>query len=100
MKLSFSSGSFLQKLSYGREVSPARDWFYLLVAATLLIALSIGWNVWLLRSVEEGGTIGDESVSAESFDSAPIESVRAVFEERRAEQLRYRQEYRFVDPSL
>jgi len=25
--------------------------------------------------------------------------VRAVFEERRAEELRYRQEYRFVDPS-
>jgi hypothetical protein len=67
---------------------------------TVLVALSIGWNLWLLRSVEKGGTIGDENATVESFDEAPIESVRAVFEERRAEQLRYRQEYRFVDPSL
>lgn len=90
----------LQKFSYGDRVHPARDWFRLLVVMTLLIAVSIGWNIWLLRSVEKGGTIGDETVEVESFDAAPIESVRAVFEERRAEQLRYRQEYRFVDPPL
>jgi len=100
MKTSLNLGPFLQKFSYGNQVHPARDWFYLLMAMTLLIAVSIGWNVWLLRSVEQGGTIGDENVQIESFDEAPIESVRAVFEERRNEQLRYRQEYRFVDPSL
>ena len=79
---------------------PARDWFYMLLIASLLIAASIAWNIWLLRSVEAGGTIGDESVEVESFDESPIESVRALFRAREAEQLRYRQEYRFVDPSL
>jgi len=100
MKPSFDFAPLLKKISYGDQVHPARDWFRLLMAMTVLIAVSIGWNVWLLRSVEEGGTIGDESATIESFDEAPIESVRAVFEGRRSEQLRYRQEYRFVDPSL
>ena len=72
----------------------------MLLVATLLIALSVGWNLWLLRNVEKGGIIGDENIEVDSFDEAPIESVRTVFEEREAEQLRYRQEYRFVDPSL
>lgn len=100
MKTSLNLGPLLKKFSYGDQVHPSRDWFRLLMAMTILIAISIGWNVWLLRSVEHGGTIGDETVTIESFDEAPIESVRAVFEERRSEQLQYRQEYRFVDPSL
>ncbi|MDP3402503.1 MAG: hypothetical protein Q8S35_00915 [bacterium] len=100
MKTSLNLAPILKKFSYGNYVHPARDWFYLLVAMTVLVALSIGWNLWLLKSVEKGGIIGDENAVVESFDEAPIESVRAVFEERRAEQLRYRQEYRFVDPSL
>lgn len=99
MKTSFNLAPLLKKFSYGSRVHPARDWFYLLLAMTLLVAFSIGWNIWLLKSVEKGGTIGDESTTVESFDEAPIESVRAVFEERRTEQLQYRQEYRFVDPS-
>lgn len=99
MKISLNLGPILKKFSYGSHVHPARDWFYLLVVMTVLVAFSIGWNLWLLRSVENGETIGDENTAIESFDEAPIESVRAVFEQRRTEQLRYRQEYRFVDPS-
>lgn len=100
MKISLNLGLVLKKFSYGSHVHPARDWLYLLVAMTLFVALSIGWNLWLLRSVEKGQIIGDENTAIESFDETPIESVRAVFEQRRTEQLRYRQEYRFVDPSL
>lgn len=100
MKTSLSFGPLLKKFSYGTRTHPARDWFYILLAATILIALSIAWNIWLLRSVEGGGTIGDETVEVESFDESPIESVRALFKAREEEQLRYRQEYRFVDPSL
>ena len=100
MKPSLDLAPLLRRFSYGNHVRPARDWFYMLLAATLLIALSVGWNLWLLRNVEKGGIIGDENIEVDSFDEAPIESVRTVFEEREAEQLRYRQEYRFVDPSL
>ena len=100
MKSSLSFGPLLKRFSYGTRIHPARDWFYVLLAASLFIALSIAWNIWLLRSVEAGGTIGDESVEVESFDESGVESVRALFKERETEQLRYRQEYRFVDPSL
>lgn len=100
MKTSLSFGPLVKRFSYGTRLHPARDWFYVLLAATILIACSIAWNIWLLRSVEAGGTIGDEVVEVESFDESPIESVRALFESRKEEQMRYRQEYRFVDPSL
>lgn len=100
MKTALSFGPLLKRFSYGTRLHPTRDWFYILLAASILVALSIGWNIWLLRSVEAGGTIGDETLEVESFDNSSIESVRALFEARENEQLRYRQEYRFVDPSL
>lgn len=100
MKPSFSLNALHKKFSYGTHTEPARDWFYVLLAASVLVALSIAWNIWLLRSVEAGGTIGDESAVVESFDESSIESVRTLFRAREEEQLRYRQEYRFVDPSL
>lgn len=100
MKKALSLAPLLKRFSYGTRIHPTRDWFYMLLIAVMLVALSIGWNTWLLRSVEAGGTIGDETIEVESFDDSPIESVRALFEAREQEQLRYRQEYRFVDPSL
>lgn len=99
MKLSLDLKTVGKKLSYGDRIQPQRDWFIVLSLATFLIVLSIGWNLWLLRSVEQGRTIGNEQVST-AFDAKPIESVRAVFEARRLEELKYRQQYRFVDPSL
>jgi len=78
---------------------PARDWFMLLAAALILVLASVVWNVWLLTKVERGETIGTQA-PVQGFEAAPIDSVRAIFEKRKAEELRYRQEYRFVDPSL
>lgn len=98
MKKSLNIGPLLKRFSYGTRMHPARDWFYLLCAATVLVAVSIAWNVWLLRSVQQGGTIGNET-APEAFDASSIESVRAVFEARKDEEWKYRQEYRFVDPS-
>jgi len=98
MKLSFNAGAFVKRFSYGNQVHPSRDWFYLLAAALLLVAVSVGWNAWLLQEVERDGTKESDTLT-ESFDAAPIESVRAVFESRRVEEIRYRTEYQFVDPS-
>jgi hypothetical protein len=98
MKIPFDIRAILRNLSYGDRVRPVRDWFVLLGATAMLIGLSIGWNVWLFQNVERGG-FTDPAEAAGAFDPLPIESVRAVFEERRAQEARYEDEYRFVDPS-
>jgi len=98
MKKSLSLGPILSRFSYGPDVHPARDWSYLLLLASILVAISIAWNFRLYQEVQEGATLGEE-VPATPVDIAPIESVRAVFEERKAEEQKYRTEYRFVDPS-
>lgn len=99
MKIHLTPKNLFKRFSYGNRPRPSRDWFAILTVATLLIVLSIGWNLWLLRSVERGGVIGNEA-PATSFDARPIEEIRAVFESRSLEELKYRQQYRFVDPSL
>lgn len=65
-----------------------------------MVALSVGWNFWLLKSVERGAVIGDPGRQRPGLDERSVEPVRAVFESREQEQGRYREEYRFVDPSL
>lgn len=99
MNTSLNLNSLRKRFSYGSHPRPARDWFAILSVATLLVVLSIGWNLWLLRSVERGGVIGNEAPPP-TFDAAPIEAIRALFEARRQKELQYRQEFRFVDPSL
>lgn len=99
MKLSLDLRSVSKKFSYGQRIRPARDWYYLLLACVVLVAFSVGWNLWLLARVERGEMFGTD-VQSENFDTAPIESVREVFELRKAEELKYKREYRFVDPRL
>jgi len=98
MKLPFNPAGLISKLSYGDRPKPARDWFVLLSLATALVALSVAWNLWLMRDAERGALIGNEAPST-SFDAAPIESTRAVFEARKLEEFKFKQQYRFVDPS-
>jgi len=90
--------AFSRPISRGKYIHPAQTWFRLLSIATVLIGFSVVWNIWLLRSVEKGGTLGNEVPVALS-DEAPVQSVRAVFESREKEEARYRFEYVFVDPS-
>ncbi len=98
MKTSIDTKKLLKHLSYGEHIRPQRDWFTLLAVAVFLSTCSLGWNLWLLHTVESGGTIGAETAPAR-FDTAPIQSVQGVFEERKNEELRFTREYRFVDPS-
>lgn len=99
MHTNIDLGPALKKLSYGDVIRPMRDWFVLLAVATALVGASIAWNVWMLRSVEAGGTLGGPA-EAEPFDAAPVQAVRATFDARAQEEARYRSQYRFVDPSL
>ena len=78
---------------------PARDWFALLSFALLLIGVSVGWNIWLLDKVERGEAISTD-VKPASIESAPVDKVEEVFKTRKEEEQKYRQTYRFVDPSV
>lgn len=95
----FDYKSALAKVSYGDRPRPVRDWFAVLGTFALLVGLSIGWNLWLLRQAErEAETTA--AAPAAAFDAAPIESARAVFAERAAQAENYRSGYRFVDPGI
>lgn len=94
-----SASTFLKRFSYGERTHPTRDWLNLVALSAALIALSVAWNLWLFAKVERGEVFG-ENVAPTAFDAAPVETIRAVFKEREAEELRYKREYRFVDPSI
>lgn len=99
MKLPTSIAPILKKFSYGEHIHPGRDWFALLACAFVLMLVSAAWNLWLLKSVQAGAALGAPTEQT-AFDTAPIESVRSVFESRKTEETKFKQEYRFVDPSL
>lgn len=99
MKIHFDIKKILQTFGYGERMHPARDWFILLASALMLVIASVAWNIFLLTKVERGEAIGDEMPQT-TFEAAPIDKVQEVFESRKEEELRYRQQYRFVDPSL
>ena len=90
--------SLVKHLAYGNRIHPGRDWFTFLAVAVFLVAVSVGWNLWLLHTVREGGVLGPTK-APEAFNAAPLESVDQLFTERKEEELRYKREYRFVDPS-
>ncbi len=97
MKFPTNINAVLHRFRYGTQLRPDRDWLVLLSVAAALIALSITWNFWLLAQVEHGQALRP-SASVPSVNTAPIESVRAVFDARKQQEMRYRQEYKFVDP--
>ncbi len=97
---SFSSlGPLLKKLSYGERIHPSRDWLALLALTLALTLMSAAWNLWLFRMVQDGAALA-EPAAAEAFDTASLDAVRKVFEDRKRQETRFESEYRFVDPSL
>jgi hypothetical protein len=70
----------------------------LLVAFSVLLLCSLAWNLWLFSRVTNGEKIGSEQVASQP--EIQLGEVKTLFESRAAEQTRYIQEYRFVDPSL
>lgn len=83
----------------GDRRKPSRDWFLLLSIAFLILIASIGWNVWTFIRITNGEAVGVASSGTKGPDIGIVEQVRAVFASRAAEEQRYRNEYRFVDPS-
>ncbi len=91
---------YLKKLPHtegaGRP-DPARDWTLLLSSALLILLASVAWSAWFFFSVLQEPAVAPPP--PQTGDDSGIEDVRASFEERAAEEARYRAEYRFIDPS-
>jgi hypothetical protein len=86
--------------SYGESVHPVRDWFVIVAIALLLLVTSVGWNMWLFSRAIEGEAIGETPAPTDTYDLSSLETVRSLFERRQAEEMRYRNDYRFIDPAL
>lgn len=98
--------TFISKLRFskpsigGYAIHPIRDWFMIVGIALALLITSVGWNMWLFSRAIEGEAIGEAPAPANTYDLSSLDTVRAIFDRRQAEEARYRNDYRFVDPSL
>lgn len=88
----------LKGISYGAALRPSRDWLLLLALFVVLLLISVGWNLWTFTKVTAGGAIG-ASVPVQEPGTPAVDSVTKLFEARALEEARYKNEYRFVDPS-
>ncbi len=89
----------LKKLRLGGHsghADPARDWALLLSLALVVIIASVAWNVWFFFEVLNAQPVVEAPATEEETDT--VAPLRTLFEERAAEEARYRNEYRFVDP--
>ena len=93
-----SLSSILRGFRYGPRLRPVRDWSVLLAIALVLLAAGASFAIWLFVRIERGEALTNAPTSASAFDTTPVEEVRALFSERAAEALRFKNEYRFVDP--
>lgn len=78
---------------------PVRDWFMLIVLSSILFIGSLAWNTWFFIRATNGDVAADAGAIEPEVKKNVVESVRALFIERAAEEARYKNEHRFVDPS-
>lgn len=95
MKLSTKN---LKGIGYGATLRPSRDWLVLIALLFIGLLVSVGWNLWTFKKVTEGNSLGAPP-PAQDTGTPAVDSVHALFEQRAAEEGKYRNEYRFVDPS-
>ncbi|MEA2701796.1 MAG: hypothetical protein QOE22_505 [Candidatus Parcubacteria bacterium] len=88
----------LKGLHYGTALRPSRDWLVVLTLTFVLMLASVAWNLWTFAKVTGGEPIGTEAPQ-QTAGTASTDEVVKLFEERAAEEARYRNDYRFVDPS-
>jgi hypothetical protein len=88
----------LSALKYGPRIRPVRDWLVMLTIFALFLLISLAWNLWLFSQVTSGNKIGTQS--SQPAVEIKLDQVKTLFDSRAAEQTRYIQEYKFVDPSL
>jgi len=83
-----------------RHPKPVRDWFFLLGVAGILSGMSVGWNVWSYYELTVSASKDYQAGETPIFTVPAVEAVETAFMKREEEAARYRDTYRFVDPSL
>ncbi len=101
MNISKLVDTLKRHLAYGPTIDPTRDWITLLALALIVLAGIVVWNVWAFDTIAQGGTLGNAATSsAPVFSTASLDSIRAIFKERAAEETNYLTGvYGFADPS-
>jgi len=90
----------LQDLLKGdRHAHPVRDWFLLMACASVLVGLSVGWNAWSYYQLSTRSLEPTTPNAPPAFTVPAVDAVEQAFSERASEADRYRNTYRFVDPS-
>ncbi len=97
-----SLGSLMKRVWSTPHMDPVRDWFIIIIIATLALASIIVWNAWAFDTVAGGGVIGSSSTTVPPiFSQTSLDAVRAVFANRAAEEAKYVSGvYNYADPSL
>ena len=101
MNFYHSIGSFFKQLRTGARQNPTRDWLMLLIFSAIALMGIVAWNVWTFQTVAGGGVIGAPAIKTSPvFNSSSLDTIRAIFENRVAEEAKYRTGvYRYADPS-
>lgn len=82
------------------DITPFRDWCFILVVGALLVAVSLMVNISLFfTTVEEHKTFTPET-TVEQTDEEALNATEQAFIERTLERERFETDYQFVDPSL
>mgnify|MGYP000375871057 CR=1 FL=1 len=88
----------IHSVRYGEQLRPRRDWLVLTVLCVAgLIASVVSSTFFFMDIVNREPAVTGSRDS--SVDTSVLEETRAAFSEREQEALRYRSEYRFIDPS-
>ena len=101
MNFYHSIRSFFKQLRTGVRQNPTRDWLVLLIFSAIALMGIVVWNVWAFQTVTGGGVIGAPAVKTSPvFNPSSLDTIRAIFENRVAEEAKYRTGvYRYADPS-
>lgn len=102
MTLPPAISAFLKKLhgsGGSKHLNPSRDWLVLVAIALAAFIGSIAWNTWFFFIALDQNVPADAVPVAEAPATNSLEKAQALFEAKAKELERYRNEYRFIDPS-
>lgn len=82
-----------------KRLNPSRDWMFVLASGLVLIFASMFWNAWFFFAVLTQDKAIEAPALQQEVDASSFQKAQELFQKREAEEARYRNEYRFIDPS-